>query len=119
MEFTAIRRDHPNLTFDGCDSAFSTRDMMERRLVYQMLEAAGWQRDQHEEQVRGHQRIYIRTGTGPQNLANLVEGFAEMLEPMLTVNERVRLVANPAWSFFERNNPGICALLPGTNERLD
>ena len=119
MEFTAIRRDHPNLTFDGCDSAFSTRDMRERRVVYQMLEAAGWQRDQHEEQVRGHQRIYIRTGTGPQNLANLVEDFAELLEPMLTVNERVRLVANPAWSFFERNNPGICALLPGTNERLD
>ena len=119
MEFTAIRRDRPNLTFDGCGSEFSTRDMMERRVVYRMLEAAGWQRDRYEEQVRGHQRFYIRTGTGPQNLANLVEGFAEMLEPMLTVNERVRLVANPAWTFFERNNPGICALLPGTNERLD
>jgi hypothetical protein len=119
MKFTAIRRDRPNLTFDGCDSEFSTQDMMERRVVYRMLEAAGWQRDRHEEQVRGHQRFYMRTGTGPQNLANLVEGFAEMLEPMLTVNERVRLVANPAWTFFERNNPGICALLPGTNERLD
>ena len=117
--FTAIRRNHPNIRFDGCDCEFATRDMLERRLIYRMLEAAGWQRDQYEEQVRGYQRIYIRTGTGPQNLANLVEGFAEMLEAVLTVNERVRLVANPAWTFFERNNPGIGALLPGTNERLD
>ncbi|MDE0730534.1 MAG: hypothetical protein OSB36_06355 [Longimicrobiales bacterium] len=117
--FTAIRRDRPNITFDGCDCEFATRDMLERRVIYRMLEAAGWQRDRHEEQVRGYQRIYIRTGTGPQNLANLVEGFAEMLETVLTVNERVRLVANPAWTFFERNNPGIGALLPGTNERLN
>ena len=93
--------------------------MLERRVVYSMLEDAGWQRDRYEEQARGYQRIYIRTGTGPQNLANLVEGFAEMIEPVLTVNDRVRLVANPVWSFFERNNPGIGALLPGTNERLD
>jgi len=119
LAFTAIRQGRPNLTFDGCDTEFATRDMLERRLVYGMLEAAGWQRDLHEERVRGNQRIYIRTGTGPQNLANLVEGFAEIIEPILTVNERVRLVANPAWSFFERNNPGIGALLPGTNERLD
>ena len=117
--FTAIRRGRPNLTFDGCDCEFATHDMLERRVVYRMLEAAGWQRDRHEEQVRGYQRIYIRTGTGPQNLGDLVEGFAELIEPVLTVNERVRLVANPAWSFYERNNPGIGALLPGTNERLD
>ena len=117
--FTAIRRGRPNLTFDGCDCEFATHDMLERRVIYRMLEAAGWQRDQHEEQVRGYQRIYIRTGTGPQNLGDLVEGFAELIEPVLTVNERVRLVANPAWSFYERNNPGIGALLPGTNERLD
>ena len=119
LAFTAIRQGRPNLTFDGCDTEFATRDMLERRLVYGMLEAAGWQRDLHEERIRGYQRIYIRTGTGPQNLARLVEGFAEIIEPILTVNERVRLVANPAWSFFERNNPGIGALLPGTNERLD
>ncbi len=117
--FTAIRQGRPNLTFDGCGTEFATRDMLERRVVYRMLEASGWQRDQHEEQVRGYQRIYIRTGTGPQNLANLVEGFAEIIEPVLTVNERVRLVANPAWSFFERNNPGIGPLLPGTDERLN
>ena len=118
LTFTAIRQGRPNLTFDGCGTEFATRDMLERRLIYGMLEAAGWQRDPHEERIRGHQRIYIRTGTGPQNLANLVEGFAEIIEPILTVNERVRLVANPAWSFFERNNPGIGALLPETNERL-
>ena len=117
--FTAIRGGRPNLTFDDCNCEFDTRDMLERRVMYRMLEAAGWQRDRHEEQVRGYQRIYIRTGTGPQNLANLVEDFAEMLEPVLAVNERVRLVANPAWSFFERRNPGTGALLPGTNERLN
>ena len=119
LTFTAIREGRPNMTFDGCDCEFATRDMLERRVVYSMLEDAGWQRDRYEEQARGYQRIYIRTGTGPQNLANLVEGFAEMIEPVLTVNDRVRLVANPVWSFFERNNPGIGALLPGTNERLD
>jgi len=27
-------------------------------------------------------------------------------------------VSNPAWSFFERDNPGICELLPGTDQRL-
>jgi len=118
LTFTAIREGRPNLTFDGCDTEFATRDMLERRLIYGMLEAAGWQRDPHEERVRGHQRIYIRTGTGPQNLANLVEDFAEIIEPILTVNERVRLVAGPAWSFFERRNPGTGALLPGTDERL-
>jgi len=117
--FTAIRGGRPNLTFDDCNCEFDTRDMLERRVMYRMLEAAGWQRDRHEERVRGYQRIYIRTGTGPQNLANLVEDFSEMLEPVLTVNERVRLVANPAWSFFERRNPGTGALLPGTNERLN
>ena len=42
-----------------------------------------------------------------------------MLEPALTVNQRVRLVANPVWSYFERNNPGTGALLPGTDQRLD
>jgi len=117
--FTAMRGGRPNLTFDDCDCEFDTRDMLERRVMYRMLEASGWQRDQHEEQIRGYQRFYIRTGTGPQNLANLVEDFAEMLEPVLTVNERVRLVANPVWSFFERRNPGTGALLPGTNERLN
>ena len=84
-----------------------------------MLEASGWQRDRDEEISRGLQRVYIRTGTGAQNLANQVEEFAEMLEPGLTVNDRVRMVPRPAWTFFERDNPGICALLPGTDKRLD
>jgi hypothetical protein len=88
-------------------------------VIYQMLAASGWQRDRHEEGIRRTQRIYIRTGTGLQNLANRVEEFAGMLEPALTVNQRVRLVANPVWSYFERNNPGIRALLPGTDQRLD
>ncbi len=119
MTFTAMRRDAPNITFDGCASEISTESQMERNVVYQMLEASGWQRDQHEEAARGLQRIYIRTGTGAQDLANRVEEFAEILEPALTVNGRVRMVPRPAWTFFERNNPGICALLPGTDQRLD
>ncbi len=119
MVFTAMRRDEPNIRFDGCDSQISTQGQLERNVVYRMLEASGWQRDRHEEAARGQQRVYIRTGTGPQNLANHVEEFAEMLEPELTVNERVRMVPRPAWTFFERNNPGIGALLPGTDQRLD
>ena len=119
MTFTAMRRGEPNITFDGCTTEFSTQSQLERNVVYQMLEASGWQRDREEEVSRGQQRVYIRTGTGVQNLANHVEGFAEMLEPELTVNERVRMVTRPAWTFFERNNPGIGALLPETDQRLD
>jgi hypothetical protein len=119
LTFTAMRRGHPNVTFDGCETAFATEGQLERNVVYQMLEASGWQRDYHEERVRRTQRIYIRTGTGLQDLGNRVEEFAGMLEPALTVNQRVRLVANPVWSYFERNNPGIRALLPGTDQRLD
>ena len=119
MTFTAMRRDEPNITFDGCGAEISTRSRLERDVIYGMLEASGWQRDRHEEVARGQQRIYIRTGTGAQNLANQVEGFAGMLEPVLTVNDRVRMVPGPAWTYFERNNPGICALLPGTEQRLD
>ena len=119
MIFTAMRRGEPNITFDGCASEISTQSQLERNVVYQMLEASGWQRDRDEETARGQQRVYIRTGTGRQNLANHVEEFAEMLEPALTVNDRVRMVPRPAWTFFERNNPGIGALLPGTDQRLD
>jgi len=119
MTFTAMRRDAPNITFDGCASEISTESQMERNVVYQMLEASGWQRDRHEEAARELQRIYIRTGTGAQELANRVEEFAEMLEPALILNDRVRMVPRPAWTFFERNNPGICALLPGTDQLLD
>ena len=119
MIFTAMRRGEPNITFDGCASEISTQSQLERNVVYQMLEASGWQRDRDEETARGQQRVYIRTGTGRQNLANHVEEFAEMLEPELTVNDRVRMVPRPAWTFFERNNPGIGALLPGTDQRLD
>ena len=119
MTFTAMRRGHPNVSFDGCETAFATDGRLERNVIYQMLAASGWQRDRHEEGVRRTQRIYIRIGTGPENLANHVEEFAGMLEPVLTVNQRVRLVANPVWSYFERVNPGIRALLPGTDQRLD
>ena len=119
MTFTAMRRGEPNITFDGCGSEISTQSQLERNAVYQMLEASGWHRDRHEEAARGVQRIYIRTGTGAQNLANRVEDFAEMFEPQLTVNDRVRMVPRPAWTYFERNNPGICALLPETDQRLD
>lgn len=119
LEFTAVRAGEPNLTFDGCETEFSTAGWLERRVIYMMLEASGWTRERSEEAIRGRQRIYIKTGTGPQRLANIVEEFAALLEPALLVNERVRLVSNPAWSFFERDNPGICELLPGTNQRLD
>jgi len=117
--FTAREHDRPNIRFDECDTAFMTRGHLERRVIYRMLEASGWQRDHREEARRGVQRVYIRLGTGGRELGNQVEEFAEMLEPEMAVNERVRLIADRLWTFYERRNPGTGELLPGTDQRLD
>jgi len=107
------------MRFENCNTEFATRGVVERRAVYMMLEASGWVRDREEERERGQIRVYIRLGTGVQRLAAQVEEFAEILEPMTVVNDRVRLIANPLWTYFERMNPGIGELLPGHDERLN
>ena len=42
MAFGAIRGAEPNITFDGCQTQFRTRNMAERRAIYRMLEDSGW-----------------------------------------------------------------------------
>ena len=85
--------------------------------VLQMLDAAGWARDRDEENVRGVTRIYIRLGTGERELGGAVEEISEMLEPRLMANGRVRN-RDPIWVYWERMNPGIGHLLPGTDEHI-
>ena len=119
LTLTARDAGVPNMRFEGCNTEFTTRGVVERRAVYRMLEASGWVRDLEEERERGLLRVYIRLGTGIQRLGAQVEEFAGILEPMTIVNDRVRLIANPLWTYFERMNPGIGELLPGHDERID
>ena len=117
--FTAMRGGRPNVSFDDCEAEFTTRNIGERRVMYQMLGVSGWVRDREEERVRGVQRIYIRTGTGERYLGGSVQEICEMLEPQLVVDGRIRLVAAPLWTYFERQNPGTSHLLPGTNQHIE
>ena len=51
VTFTAMNRDQtPNISFDECETTFTTRNLNERRVVYRMLEASGWSRDGFEEE---------------------------------------------------------------------
>ena len=118
MAFRAMRGNEPNITFDGCQTQFRTRNMVERRAVYRMLEDSGWVRDRIEEDVRGEQRSYIRTGTGERDLGEVVREIAQLLEPQLMVDDRIRLIQRQLWTYFERENPGPGALLPGMDEEI-
>jgi hypothetical protein len=118
VTFTAINRDNtPNVRFDDSETTFSTRNINDRRVMYRMLEAAGWIRDREEEKLRGTTMIYIRTGTGNRDLGAAVEGISELLEPTVIANG-IRVIAGPLWRFFERQNPGTGHLLPGTDEHI-
>jgi len=119
MTFTAINRDGiPNVRFDDCETTFATRNITDRLVMYRMLDTTGWTRDRDEENVRGVTRIYIRVGTGERELGAAVEEISEMLEPRLLANGRVRVMVNPIWRYFERMNPGIGHLLPGTDDHI-
>lgn len=108
----------PNVRFDDCGTTFATANLTERQVIYSMLESSGWIRDTEEERVRGTQRIYIRTGTGDRDLGPAVEAFCRMLEHRLILDERNRAIPEPLWHHFERRNPGICALLPGSDDHI-
>ena len=118
MSFGAIRGDEPNITFDDCQTQFRTRNMAERRAIYRMLEDSGWVRDQVEEGLRGEQRIYIRTGTGERDLGEVVREISQILEPEIMVDERIMLIQRQLWTYFERENPGPSALLPGMDREI-
>lgn len=120
MTFTAMRgRGDSNISFDDCDTEFSTRSRSDRNVIYMMLSASGWIRDADEETLRGTRRIYIRTGLGQRDLGNRVQRFCEPLEDRLQLrqgdNEPIRLVGEPVYMNFERRNPGIADLLPDTD----
>ena len=119
MTFGAIRGDHPNVSFDGSQTHFRTRNMVERRAIYRMLEDSGWVRDRVEERVREEQRIYIRTGTGERDLGESVREISQILEPELMVDDRIRLIQRQLWTYFERENPGPSALLPGMDGEIE
>ncbi|HIH80011.1 MAG TPA: hypothetical protein HA303_02175 [Candidatus Thalassarchaeaceae archaeon] len=54
-----------------------------------------------------------------QNLAAAVEEIAEILEPTIQIEGRIRLLPRPVWTYFERNPPGEVPLLPNTDMSLD
>jgi len=119
MTFTAMHGGRPNISFDDCDTEFTTTSMVERSVIYAMLEAAGWVRDLEEDRVRGSRRNYIRIGTGNRDLGDAVADFCELLEPILVIGDRIRILVAPLWTHFERANPGTAELLPGTNQRIE
>ncbi len=119
VTFTAINQDGtPNIRFDDCETTFATRNIADRLVMYRMLDSTGWTRDREEEDVRGVTRIYIRLGTGERELGGPVEEISEILEPRLLANGRVRVMVDPIWRYFERVNPGIGHLLPGTEDHI-
>ncbi|MAK32872.1 MAG: hypothetical protein CL386_02655 [Acidiferrobacter sp.] len=118
MTFTAMTRGRPNVSFDGCDAQFETASMVERRALYAMLEASGWIRDREEEIVRDRTRIYMRTGTGERDLGGEVEGFCENMSDAIELGDGIRVIPEPLWTFYERDNPGIAELLPGTDQLI-
>ena len=116
LTFTAMNRGRPNIWLDGCDTRFETTSQTERQVLYSMLDASGWIRDQDEERLRGNRRIYIRTGTGRRDLARNVESFCELMEGEVDLGDGARVVPDPLATFYERENPGIAELLPGTDQ---
>ena len=59
--------------------------------------------------------IFIRTGTGNQDLSDGVERFCATMDERMTLAGGVRINEGPLADFYERDNPGIAELLPGTD----
>jgi hypothetical protein len=36
----------------------------------------------------------------------------------LGLGDNIRVIPEPLWTFYERDNPGIAELLPGTNQLI-
>ena len=53
MTFRAMRQGggRPNIQFDDCETQFSSRNLLERRAIYIMLESSGWTRDRKKKEL--------------------------------------------------------------------
>ena len=98
-------------------------DEIEEELTHEMLIASGWIRmadlPNDPNHPHGVYRMYTRMDHPRQNLANAAHRFGEILEPMITIGQRMRIAPGPAWANFERRNPGIGPLPPNTDGPLD
>ena len=126
VTFSAMRRDNrPNVIFDGSRTRFRTMSGVDRRVLYSMLRSAGWIRDSEEEALRGQSRIYIRVGTGERNLEPATREICDLLRGGLELSfaeseQQLRqLMPEEMEGNFEQENPGICALLPGTDGLIE
>ena len=90
-----MNRGRPNIWLDGCETRFETTSQNERQVLYSMLHASGWVRDQDEERLEGNTRIYIRTGTGQRDLGQHVESFCELMEAEVELGEGARFIPDP------------------------
>ena len=117
MTFRAMQRGRPNVSFDGCATQFETTSRADRQALYEMLESSGWMRDAQEEMVRprGLGMVFIRVGTGPRDLSEAVDRFCDVMEERMVLPGGVRINEGPLSEYFERENPGITELLPGTD----
>ena len=107
------------VTFSNYDTRITLRNQIEVDLVNMMLEAAGWRRSREHENPENNGVIMMRFEVGELDMSRHVERFGELLEPMITIRERMRLMPGPAWANFDRRNPGPGPLPPLTDGPLD
>ncbi len=110
------------IEFAECDTTLRIRNVLEHELSETMLRAAGWERveDVNEHGVRRPRRdMFTRVRFPQRDLGEFVHQFGELLEPLITIRQRMRLMPGPAWANFERMDPGVGQLGEILNRPLD
>ena len=107
----------------GYATTINLRNEIEEELVNEMLMTSGWIRmadlPNDPNHPHGVYRMYTRQEHPIQNLANAAHRFGEILEPMITIGQRMRIAPAPVWTNFERRDPGVGPLPPNTDAPLD
>ena len=123
LTFTRMDDGNSLVQFQDYQTRITLRNKIEENLVHEMLIASGWigmgDLPNGLEHPHGAYRMYTRMEYPRQNLANATHRFGELLEPMITIGQRMRIVPGPVWANFERRDPGVGPLPPNTNEPLD